>query len=301
MSEQRGPDNQQHGTDAPVGKFVGGLDIITLTKIAQDAQRAVGPEKMLSPAAQDVRSSTAAHVSGNPMATPPRHTQPSSALCGGTKGVAPGGGQLLGAVNSVLPSHQHPWQSGAVAGSQDLNSARHSTNSVIHRAREAEEEGEPIRGPLQQLRPILPAPNLTTPLRLPPIRPPQGQADVLQLERLTSLLQTAPPAPTHQSRPETPAQSDRSNVLLKSAAVPEVSPITERPTSCAPNDSDAPRNSAWFLTLSNRLLALLAKYSKNSHPKPDDFKDAQNLYHCPLCRKEFARQRFFTRHLFENH
>lgn len=289
-------------------------------KIAQSTQRTAGPERRLSPAAQDVRSSPAARVSRKPLPTSLQHTQTSSTLCRGAQGIAPGVEQLSNNVrNSELQMHQHPRQSSAVAGPQDLNSAHHSTNSVRHRSREPEGRDEPIRGPLQQLRPILPAPNrqrmpselLATPaLHLPPIQSPQGQAALPQLEQLTSLLRTAPPSPTRTPLPEAPAQGDRFSVPLKPAVVPlddpssrasGVSTTTARLTSCTLDDSDAPGNSSWSLTLSNRLLNLLAKYSKNSHPRPDDFKNAQNLYLCPVCKREFARLKFFTRHLFEKH
>lgn len=136
-----------------------------------------------------------------------------------------------------------------------------------------------------------------TSLHLPPIQPPRNQATLPQLEQLTSLLRTIRPAPARTPFPETPSKGDRPIITLKSVAVPpddpssktpEVSTTTARLTSCALNNLDAPGNNLWSLTLSDRLLNLLKKYSKNSHPRSDDFKDAQNLYRCPVCKRGFV-------------
>lgn len=308
MLQEHGPVNQQD-TDTSMSPFDGGLDVTNLVKIAQSAQRTAGPEKRPSLAAPDARSSPVARVSQNSISTLFRHTPPSLALCRGGEGSAPGPGEVPNGVrNSELQMRQHPRRSGTIAGPQNLDPAYHWADSATYRP---DEEGEPA--PLQQLRPILPAPDWR---RLPsqlvdtrgvyfsPTYP------LPQPPQLPSLLETASLPPFRTFLPEIPGHSGRPSFLVNSTAVPpvepssrasEVSTTTAGPTSCAPNDSAEPRNDLWSSTFSERLLDLLAKYSKNDYPGPDDFRDDQNLYHCPECKRKFTRLLYFTRHLFEKH
>ena len=309
MLQEHGPVNQQQDADTPMSPFNDGLNVTNLVNIAQSAQRTAGLEKRSSPAAPDARSSPVARVSQNSLSTLFRHTPPSLALCRGGEGSAPGPGEAPNDVrNSELQMRQHPRRSGTIAGSQDLDPAYHWADSATY---QPDEEGE--LAPLQKLRPILPAPDWrrlpsqlvdTRCVYFPPTYP------LPQPPQLPSLLETASLPPLRTFLPEIPGHSGRPSFLVNSTAVPpvepsstasEVSTTTAGPTSCALNDSAEPRNDLWSWTFSKRLLDLLAKHSKNDHPGPDDFRDDQNLYHCPECKRKFTRLLFFTRHLFEKH